>query len=55
MQCMMVKVWCKFEQNRTKVIKVTEQKRLNVDGISDMLKTVYHPKTPFCGGIIIIS
>ena len=26
MQCLMVKVWCKFDQNWTKAIEVTEQK-----------------------------
>ena len=26
MHCLMVKVWCKYEQNRTKAIKVIEQK-----------------------------
>ena len=51
----MVKVWCKSEQNQTKDIKVIEQ-RLKIlteglnDGVTDMLKTVYPPKTPFCGG-----
>ena len=49
MQCLMVKVWCKFDWYRTKAIDVTEQKPY-VDGITDMLKTVYPTKTTFCGG-----
>ena len=46
-------MWCKYEQNRTKAIKVIEKKTLNVDRrkkFSDMLKIVYPPKTPFCRG-----
>ena len=55
MHCLMVKVWCKFEQNRTEAIKVIEQKPWMLMewrnfGITDMLKTVYPPKTPFYGG-----
>ena len=46
LHCLMVKVWCKFEQNWTKAIKVIDT--LNVDGITDMLKTVYPTKTTFC-------
>ena len=54
----MIKVWCKFEQNRTKAIKSYRAKALNVvgmtefrsHGITDMLKTVYPAKTMFCGG-----
>ena len=54
----MVKVWCKFKQNQTKAIKVTEQKPQMLTeswnhGMMDMLKPVYTPKTLFCGGIII--
>ena len=46
MHCLMVKVWCKFEQNRTKAIQVTKQKLQTLtefwnNGITDMLKTVY--------------
>ena len=37
MHCLMVKVWCKSEQNRTKAIKVTEQnlKCWQKDGIME--------------------
>ena len=56
MHYLMVKVWCKFEQNLKKAIKVINT--LNVDGITeswshwitDMLKTVYPTKTMFCRG-----
>ena len=51
----MVYMWCKCEQNRTKAIEVIEQNPYLLtesqnDGIIDMLKTVYPPKTPFCRG-----
>ena len=59
----MVKVWCKFEQNSTKAIEVIEQKPQMLTEfrnhgiteswnhrITDMLKTVYPPKTLFCRG-----
>ena len=51
----MVNVWCKFEQNRTKAIKVIEQNPSMLtegckDRMTDMLKTVYPAKTPFCEG-----
>ena len=31
----MIKVWCKFEQNRTKAIKIIEKKNPNVDGMME--------------------
>ena len=57
MQCLVVKVWCKFEQNRARATKVTEQNlKKNDEGMTESwyhgrLKTVYPPKTTFCGGI----
>ena len=33
MHCLMVMVWCKFEQNRTKILKL-QKKTLNVDGMT---------------------
>ena len=52
----MAKVWWKFEQNWAVGTKVTEQNHTKMisewrnDGITDRLKTVYPPKTTFCGG-----
>ena len=56
MRCLMVKVWCKFEQNRTKAIEVIEQKPQMLTefwnhGMTDMLKTVYPLKLRFAGDI----
>ena len=53
MHCLMVMVWCKFEQNWTKVIKVIEQKAQMLKEswnhrMTDMLETVYPAKTLFC-------
>ena len=52
MHCLMVIVWCKFEQNWTKAIKVMEQKHYMLtefrnDGHAE---NSIPPKTPFCGG-----
>ena len=38
MQCLMDKVPCQFEQNRTKAIIVIEQKALNVDRMTESRK-----------------
>ena len=49
----MVKVWCKFEQNRTKAIKVIEQNPyMSTEGRNDgHAENSIAPKTPFSGGI----
>ena len=54
MHCLTVKVWCEFEQNRTKSYWSYRAKTSNVDGISesrnhgmtDMLKTLYTRPPP---------
>ena len=60
MYCLMVQVWYEFETNQAKATQVIQQRCPNVDGMTesrndgmtDRLKTVYPPKTSFCGGII---
>ena len=35
MHCLIVKVWCKFDQNWLNTFKVTEEKPLNDDGMTE--------------------
>ena len=54
MKCLMVKVCCKFDSNRTKATSVFKDKPRNVDGSRERLKTE-NPLNYVCGCIKIIS